>query len=84
MQTIESAQISCIGSLGDPYCVPIWINGANVGVVSSGTQSPSLGVGIGMGYLPPEFAKKDTAIEIEIRGKRAAAIVVARPIYRKS
>jgi aminomethyltransferase len=62
---------------------PIWANGASVGVVTSGTQSPSLGIGIGMGYVPPEFAKPDTAIEIEIRGKRFAAVVVQKPIYKK-
>ena len=63
---------------------PIWVNGANAGVVTSGTQSPSLGIGIGMGYVPTEFAKPDTKIEIEIRGKRLAAVVVPKPIYRKS
>jgi aminomethyltransferase len=62
---------------------PIWANGANVGIVTSGTQSPSLNVGIGMGYAPPEFAKPATKIEIEIRGKLFAAIVVQKPIFRK-
>jgi aminomethyltransferase len=62
---------------------PIWINGVNAGVVTSGTQSPSLGIGIGMGYVPTEFAKPDTKIEIEIRGKRFTAVVVSKPIYRK-
>jgi aminomethyltransferase len=62
---------------------PIWVNGAKAGVVTSGTQSPSLGIGIGMGYVPAEFAKPDTKIEIEIRGKRFAAVVVPKPIYRK-
>jgi len=62
---------------------PIWANGASVGEVVSGTQSPSLNLGIGMGYVPPEFAKPDTKIEIEIRGKRFAAAVVKKPVYRK-
>ena len=62
---------------------PIWVNGAKAGEVVSGTQSPSLNVGIGMGYVPPEFAKAGTAIEIEIRGKRSPAIVVPKPIYKK-
>lgn len=61
---------------------PIWINDKNVGIVTSGTQSPSLNVGIGMGYVPPESAKPDTKIEIEIRGKRFGAIVVPKPIYK--
>jgi aminomethyltransferase len=60
----------------------IWANGASVGEVVSGTQSPSLGIGIGLGYVPPEFSKPDTQIEIEIRGKRFAAVVVKKPIYK--
>jgi len=54
-----------------------------LGEVTSGTQSPSLNIGIGMGYVPPEFSKPDTEIEIEIRGKRFPAIVVPKPIWRK-
>jgi aminomethyltransferase len=60
----------------------IWANGANVGIVTSGTQSPSLNLGIGMGFVPPEFTKPDTKIGIEIRGKRFAAVVVQKPIYK--
>jgi len=63
---------------------PIWANDTIVGEVTSGTQSPSLGLGIGMGYVPPELAKPDTKLEIEIRGKRFAAVVVPKPIYRRS
>jgi aminomethyltransferase len=64
---------------------PIWSLEATptpVGEVVSGTQSPSLGIGIGMGYLPVELSRPDTAIEIEIRGRRFAAMTVAKPIYR--
>jgi aminomethyltransferase len=64
----------------------IWSTGpgsAKIGEVASGTQSPSLGIGVGMGYVPPGFAKAGTPIEIEIRGKRAPAVVVPKPIYRK-
>jgi aminomethyltransferase len=66
---------------------PIWSRSpadARLGEVVSGTQSPSLGIGIGLGYVPPESAKPQTPIEIEIRGKRASAIVVPKPIYRKA
>jgi len=65
---------------------PTWSGGENsakVGEVVSGTQSPSLGIGIGMGYVPPSLAKPGTNIEIEIRGKRAGALIVPKPIYRK-
>ncbi len=63
---------------------PIWVNGMSVGEVVSGTQSPSLNVGIGMGYVPTELAKVDAKIEIEIRGKRYAAVTVAKPIFRRA
>ena len=53
------------------------------GIVTSGTQSPSLGIGIGMGYVPTESAKADMKIEIEIRGKRAAAVIVKKPILKR-
>jgi len=63
---------------------PIWVDGAKAGAVTSGTQSPSLNVGIGMGYVPPDLAEPGKPIEIEIRGKRAPAVIVPKPIYRKS
>jgi aminomethyltransferase len=66
---------------------PIWSANAGtvkIGHVASGTQSPSLGIGIGMGYVPPPFAQPGTPIEIEIRGHRTAAVVVPKPIYRKT
>jgi aminomethyltransferase len=65
---------------------PIWGAGpaaARIGGVVSGTQSPTLGLGIGLGYVPPEFAKAGMALGVEIRGKRAAAVVVPKPFYRK-
>jgi aminomethyltransferase len=64
---------------------PIWSTGpeaAAIGHVTSGTQSPSLDVGIGLGYVPPASAKPGTAIEIEIRGRRFPAEIVRKPIYR--
>jgi aminomethyltransferase len=63
---------------------PIWVNGAKAGEVVSGTQSPSLNLGVGMGYIPGEFAKAGTAIEIEIRGKRSPAVIVQKPIFKKA
>ncbi|MBC8244892.1 MAG: glycine cleavage system aminomethyltransferase GcvT [Verrucomicrobia bacterium] len=57
--------------------------GREIGEVTSGTQSPSLGCGIGLGYIETAHAKPDTGIEIEIRNRRFPAQVVRRPIYRK-
>jgi aminomethyltransferase len=54
-----------------------------VGRVTSGTQSPSLGRGIGLGYVPPRLAKSGTTVAIEIRGRHYAASVVPKPIYRR-
>jgi aminomethyltransferase len=58
--------------------------GRRVGEVTSGTSSPSLGIGIGLGYVPAALARPDTRIAIEIRGKPSAAIIVPKPIYRRS
>jgi aminomethyltransferase len=66
---------------------PIWSDSGEmtpIGRVTSGTQSPSLGIGIGLGFVEPGFSPANTAIGIEVRGKRLPAIVVSRPIYRRS
>jgi aminomethyltransferase len=61
----------------------VWSNASHIGQVVSGTQSPSLNAGIGLAYVPPQFSKPGTKIEIEIRGKRSTAEVVPKPIFRK-
>ncbi|HEY1316473.1 MAG TPA: glycine cleavage system aminomethyltransferase GcvT [Gaiella sp.] len=53
------------------------------GEVTSGTHSPSLDVGIGMGYVPSQRAATGTELEIDVRGKPRRARVVAKPIYEK-
>jgi len=53
------------------------------GEVTSGTHSPSLDVGIGMGYVPAELAKPGTELSIDVRGKSRRARVVTKPIYKK-
>jgi aminomethyltransferase len=54
-----------------------------IGEVTSGNLSPRLQKGIGMGYVPESFAKPDTAIAVDIRGKVFAAVTVTPPFYRK-
>ena len=54
-----------------------------VGIVTSGTQSPSLGIAIGMGYIPSALAAVDSEIYIRIRNKDIKAKVVKMPFYKK-
>ncbi len=51
-----------------------------IGEVTSGTMSPTLKVGIGMGYVKKEFAAVGTKIHIIVRGKLLAAEVVKPPM----
>jgi len=53
------------------------------GSVTSGTHSPSLDVGIGIGYVPTESAAPETELTIDVRGKQRRARVVKKPIYRR-
>jgi aminomethyltransferase len=53
------------------------------GEVTSGTMSPSLGVGIGMGYVPADRAAAGTRLEIDVRGRTREATVRPRPLYRR-
>lgn len=59
------------------------IDGHPIGVVTSGTQSPTLGVGIAMGYVPPIHARVDTRLTVAIRGRQVPGHVVTRPFYRR-
>jgi aminomethyltransferase len=54
------------------------------GVVTSGVLGPSLGVGIGMAYVPAEAAKPGTLIEVMIRDRGCPAEVVRPPFYKDS
>jgi aminomethyltransferase len=58
-------------------------NGNNIGIVTSGTMAPSLGKGIGMGYVKSEFATEGTEIYIQIRNNRVKSKVVKMPFYKK-
>lgn len=57
-------------------------NGNVVGIVTSGTQSPTLGIAIGMGYVPTALATPDSEIYIRIRNKDVKAIVVKMPFLK--
>ncbi|MDP3399981.1 MAG: glycine cleavage T C-terminal barrel domain-containing protein, partial [Brevundimonas sp.] len=63
-------------------------DGQVIGTVTSGGPSPTLGHNIAMGYVPPHFAALGTDLKVIVRGKPAAATVIAMPFvaqryYRK-
>lgn len=61
----------------------VWRQGTRIGHVTSGTQTPFLKKAIGMAYVPAEHAAPGSEIEIDLRGRRAKASVVAMPFYRR-
>ena len=58
-------------------------SGEVLGEVTSGTQSPSMGVGIGLGYVKTEFSKPGTEIFIQVRNKNLKAEVEKLPLLKK-
>ncbi len=61
----------------------IFKNGEAIAETTSGTLSPTLGIGIGMAYIPSEFARINEEIEIDIRGRRFPATIEKKPLHRK-
>jgi len=61
----------------------ILAGGRKVGEVTSGTQSPTLGAGIGLGYVDAAEATTGAAIEIEIRNRRFPAVIERKPILKR-
>ena len=62
----------------------VYVDGDKAGVVTSGTQTPYLKKAIGMAYLPAAKAAVDTEFEIDVRGRRVKAKVVAMPFYKRA
>jgi aminomethyltransferase len=56
---------------------------AGGGEVTSGSHSPILEIGIGMGYVPTDRAKPETELTIDVRGRPRRARVVKKPIYKR-
>jgi aminomethyltransferase len=59
------------------------VDGAAGGEVTSGTHSPMLDKGIGMGYVPAAAAAAGTELQIDVRGRERRATVVPKPIYKR-
>src|SRR5213593_1237146 len=62
---------------------PVFLDGAGIGVVRSGTVTPTVNCAIGMTYLPVAQAKPRTRFTIDVRGKRAPAEVVGMPFVKR-
>jgi aminomethyltransferase len=60
---------------------PVVSGEEEVGVVTSGSFSPSLEIGIGMAYLRADLAEPGSEVEIDVRGKRRAARIASKPLY---
>jgi len=58
--------------------------GEEVGVVTSGSPSPTLGKNIALAYVPPALAALNTLLFVEVRTQRVKAQVVATPFYRRA
>ena len=58
------------------------VDGVEIGIVTSGTMSPSLGKGIGMGYVSKEMSKLGNEIFIKVRKKEIPATIVKLPFYK--
>jgi len=70
------------GIARDEYCCCSEA-GEAVGVVTSGSPSPTLGKNIALAYVPPAMAGIGTTIYVEIRGQKCEAQVVATPFYKR-
>ena len=62
----------------------VFKNGNSIAQTTSGTVSPTLGIGIGMAYVPTEFARINEEIEIDIRGRRFPATIQKKPLHKKT
>jgi len=62
----------------------VYIDGNKVGVVTSGTQTPFLKKAIGMAYVPSDRTEPGTELEIDVRGRRAKAVIVPMPFYKRA
>ena len=56
--------------------------GDRIGELTSGILSPSLGLGIGLAYLPRHLARLGTTLAIEVRGRKIPATIVKKPFYK--
>jgi aminomethyltransferase len=85
-QKVEGVPSRLVGLLLGERAFPrhgydVLSGGERVGVVTSGTLSPSLGRGIALAYVPPQHARPGTALQVDARGRSLDAGVTRPPFY---
>ena len=81
-RTLVGIEMVDRGIARDEYCCCNEAGDA-IGVVTSGSPSPTLGKNIALAYAPPSFSAVGTILYVEIRGQKCKAQVVATPFYKR-
>jgi aminomethyltransferase len=81
-RTLVGIEMIDRGIARDEYCCCDEA-GNTIGVVTSGSPSPTLGKNIALAYVPPAFSSVGTILYVEIRGQKCKAQVVATPFYKR-
>src|SRR6266851_894757 len=82
-RTLAGIEMVDRGIARDEYCCCNEA-GEAIGVVTSGSPSPTLGKNIALVYVPPSYAAVGTILYVEIRGQKYKAQVVPTPFYKRS
>ena len=82
-RTLVGIEMIDRGIARDEYCCCNEAGGA-IGVVTSGSPSPTLGKNIALAYVPPTFSAVGTVLYVEIRGQKCKAQVVTTPFYKRA
>ena len=69
------------GDADAPFCSSIFAGDQNVGLVTSGGWSFTLGKSIALAYVRPQYAVEGTAVEVLVHGTRATAVVGTEPLF---
>ncbi len=81
-RTLVGIEMIDRGIARDEYCC-CSERGEAIGVVTSGSPSPTLGKNIALAYVPPSFSAVGTILYVEIRGQKCKARVVPTPFYKR-
>jgi len=81
-RTLVGIEMIDRGIARDEYCCSNDA-GERVGVVTSGSPSPTSGKNIALAYVPPAYSALGTVLRVEIRGQKYKAQVVPTPFYKR-